>query len=99
MTSLICAALFFVGIHLMISGTTARDALVRKLGERPYLGLFSLASAASLTWLIWAFADARVPEVTDLVRYRWVAAALNVVAFVYITFGVLSKSPTLVGGE
>ena len=99
MTSLICAALFFVGIHLLISGTGVRDALVRRLGERPYLGLFSLASAAGLTWLIWAFADARVPEVTSLVRYRWVAAALNLVAFVYITFGVLSKSPTMVGGE
>ncbi len=99
MLSLICAALFFVGIHLLISGTSLRDALVVKLGEPAYRGVFSLLSAGGLTWLIWSFVHVCVPQVTALVDWRWLAAALNLVAFVFIVFGVISRSPTLVGGE
>ncbi len=99
MTSLICAAAFFVGIHLFISGTVLRDRLVARLGERPYRGIFSLLSAVGLTWLIWAFNLARVPQPTTLMEYRWIAVVLNLVAFFYIVFGVISRSPTMVGGE
>jgi uncharacterized membrane protein len=99
MTSLICAALFFVGIHLLISGTPLRTALVGRLGEKPYQGFFSLLSAAALTWLIWAFSLARVPAPTGLQDYRWLAAVLNLIAFILIVFGVTSRTPTIVGGE
>jgi len=99
MTSLIGAALFFVGIHLFISGTRLRDVLVARLGSNAYRGLFSLLSAGALTWLIWAFARARVPQVTGLLDWRWLALVLNFIAFVFIVYGVMSKSPTAVGGE
>ncbi len=99
MLSLICAAIFFVGIHLLISGTSLRDVLVGKLGERAYRGLFSFLSAGGLTWLIWSFLHARVPQPTALMDWRWLAATLNLVAFVLIVFGVISRSPTAVGGE
>jgi uncharacterized membrane protein len=99
MISLICAALFFVGIHLFISGTSLRDTLVARLGSRAYLGLFSALTAIALAWMIWAYIDAHEPRVTSLVSYRWIAATLNLVALVFIVFGVMAKSPTGVGGE
>jgi uncharacterized membrane protein len=99
MLSLVCAALFFVGIHLVISGTAVRDEFVARLGERAYRGVFSLLSAAGLTWLIWSFLHVRVPQMTALVDWRWLAVALNLIAFVFIVFGVMSRSPTAVGGE
>src|SRR4051794_28466006 len=59
MTSLIAAAAFFLLIHFAVSGTRLRQALAGKLGEGPYMGLFSLASVAGLAWLILAFGQAR----------------------------------------
>ncbi len=99
MASLIAASIFFVGIHLLISGSPLRGGLVRAMGEKPYLGLFSALSAAGLAWLIWAFVDVRSPQPTPLPNLRWLAALLNLIAFCFIVFGVMSRSPTAVGGE
>jgi uncharacterized membrane protein len=99
MNSLILAALFFVGIHALISGTALRDVLVGWLGEKAYLGLFSLLSAGVLTWLIMAFGHARVVTPTPWPEYRWIAALLMFVAFEFIVLGVTTRGPTGVGGE
>ena len=48
MLSLIAAATFFLAIHLLVSGTRLRDALTGRIGQGPYMGLFSLASVAGL---------------------------------------------------
>jgi len=42
--SLFAAALFFDGIHFLISGTAFRGKIVGLIGERPFQGLFSLMS-------------------------------------------------------
>lgn len=51
MAMLTAAAAVFLGIHLLIAGTRMRDAITGIIGERPYLGLFSLASIAAIAWL------------------------------------------------
>ncbi|HVT35023.1 MAG TPA: NnrU family protein [Nevskiaceae bacterium] len=98
MSSLIAAALFFVGIHVFISGTALRGFLVRRLGEKIYLAFFSALSAGGLAWLIWAFTSVRVVVPTGLAGWRWFAVVLNFIALVLVSFGVLSRSPTAVGG-
>ncbi|MBI1210990.1 MAG: NnrU family protein [Alphaproteobacteria bacterium] len=55
MTMLIAAALFFLLLHLVVAGTQARDVIVGAIGERPYLGLFSLASLGGIVWLVMAY--------------------------------------------
>lgn len=99
MTSLIAAVLFFVGIHVLVSGTRLRDVLVARLGARAYLGLFSLASAAALTWMILAFSRARFVTLTGLQDWRWLAAVLVLVAVMLVVLGLATKSPTAAGGE
>jgi uncharacterized membrane protein len=99
MNSLILAALFFVGIHALISGTALRSVLVGRLGEKAYLGLFSLLSALALTWLIMAFKRAHVVTPTAWLEYRWVAALLVFVAFEFSVLGLMTRGPTGVGGE
>lgn len=49
------AAAVFLGLHLLIAGTRARDAITGAIGERSYLALFSLASIAAITWLVIAY--------------------------------------------
>jgi uncharacterized membrane protein len=51
MTMLIAAAIFFLSLHLVVAGTRLRDAIVGVVGERPYLGLFSVASLIGIVWL------------------------------------------------
>jgi uncharacterized membrane protein len=99
MTMLTATALFFAGLHLLVSGTALRDVLVRRLGENAYRAAFSLASALGLAALIWAFARARVPMPSAGPAFRGIADLLLLPAFVLIAYGVMVKSPTLVGGE
>ncbi|HUP91264.1 MAG TPA: NnrU family protein [Solimonas sp.] len=99
MTSLVAACVLFVGIHLLISGTPVRAALVARMGERRYTGLFSALSGVALAWMIWAFIHTRVVIPTGLQGYRWVAMLLVFVAFQFIVLGLMTRSPTAVGGE
>lgn len=99
MTNLALAAIAFAAMHLLIAGSRMRDAIVGRLGERRFIGAFSLASAAVLGWLIWAYGKARVPAVTPLPDGRWLAAALVFVAFVLVVLGLATPGPTVVGGE
>ena len=104
MTNLIAAAAFFVLLHLLVSGTRMRDALVGRIGSGPYMGLFSLASVAGLVWLGFAFAQARgeawnasywnVGEAS-----RAVQLALQLVAMLLILPGLMTPNPTSVRQE
>lgn len=100
MLSLSAAALFFVGIHLLIAGTKLRDRLVAALGEGAYMGLFSLLSAGGITWLCMAYADAGMRPLwgrpAAFVPVSWLLMA---VAFVAVVLGLTTKSPTAAGGE
>jgi uncharacterized membrane protein len=53
MCNLLAASAFFLAIHFLVSGTRLRDALVARLGERPYRGAFSVASFIGLAWMIY----------------------------------------------
>src|SRR5207253_7436795 len=55
---LFAAALFFDGIHFLISGTAFRGKIVGLIGERPFQGLFSLMSLIGIVWLSRAYGQA-----------------------------------------
>jgi uncharacterized membrane protein len=104
MTNLLAAALYFVLIHLLVSGTRVRDALTGRIGVGPYMGLFTVASIAGLVWLGFAFAGARgAPgdpsywEATTATRY--VQAGLQLLALLLIFPGLTTRNPTSVRQE
>jgi uncharacterized membrane protein len=95
MLSLCAAVAFFVGIHLLISGTRARDRVVGAIGEGPYQGLFSLASLAGLGWAIYAYSRAPYLETWGPVASgRWLMIGLMGVAFLLFAVGVTTPGPT-----
>ena len=104
MTMLCVAAIVFLLLHLVVSGTRLRDVLVGRLGPGAYMGVFSLASVAGLGWLGFAFAKARGAAGDALL---WIATpltisvqdALQVVAMVFVVIGLTTRNPTSVGGE
>jgi len=98
--SLVLAASFFVGIHVGIAGTRLRDALVARMGEQGYMGLFSLVSFAGLIWLTTAYADAPyVATWGQLAGLRPWALPVVLLAFILVVLGLTTPSPTVVGGE
>jgi uncharacterized membrane protein len=97
---LFAACLFFLGIHVVISGSPLRGVIAGRLGERAYLGLFSLLSIAGLVWLIRAYARAdRVWLWGAPPALRWAAPGLVLIAFVFVVIGLTTPSPTVVGSE
>jgi uncharacterized membrane protein len=104
MLNLIAAAAFFVLIHLVISGTRVRDALVARLGQGPYMGLFVALSWIGIVWLGWGFATARGSaenlaywDLTPLTRH--VQIAVQLLAFLFIVPGITTPNPTSVRQE
>jgi uncharacterized membrane protein len=104
MTSLLAAAAFFVLLHLLVSGTRVRDALTGRIGQGPYMGLFSLASVAGLVWLGFAFGQSRGEawnvaywDVTPATRY--IQLLLQLLAMLLIVPGLTTPNPTSVRQE
>jgi uncharacterized membrane protein len=103
MIGLIAAAAVFLAIHLFISGTRLRDAIVARIGQGPYMGLFALASLASLVWMGFAYGAARSgPDPvwwTATPATKWIQLGLTLIAFLLAVPGLLTPNPTSVRQE
>jgi uncharacterized membrane protein len=104
MSMLILAAAVFLALHLLVAGTRVRDALTGRIGQGPYMGLFSLASIAGLVWLGVAFAAARIGPSNDVLwsatsATRWLQLGLQLVAMLFIVPGLTTPNPTSVRQE
>ena len=100
MISLTLAALAFALIHLGVSGTRLRDRLVAIIGLRSYMVAFSVASVASIVWLIKAYSSA--PYIATWGQLEWwkpVAIALMLPAFLLVVIGLTTPNPTAVAQE
>jgi uncharacterized membrane protein len=102
MTPLIAAALVFLALHLLIAGTRVRDIIVGGIGERAYLGLFSLASIGGIAWLAMSYRAAHAStsnaQLFDLGNgIDDLAIPVMFVAFLLGVPGLLMPSPTAVG--
>ncbi len=86
MLILILGLVVFLGVHsIRIVAADWRGAMISRLGEGPWKGLYSLVSAVGLVLLVWGYGLARQdPWVLwfSPVWLKHLAVALNLVAFV-----------------
>jgi uncharacterized membrane protein len=100
MASLLLAALFFIGIHLGIAGTTLRDRAIALLGRGGYMALFSLASLAGILWLVLAYRHAPYLATWGmLAEWKPVAIALMLPSALLVVIGLTTPNPTSVAQE
>lgn len=104
MIGLAAAALVFLAIHLVVSGTKLRDAIVGRIGERPYQGLFALSSFGAIVWLCIAYNHASAGRdnrvLFDLGQtFRDFAIPVLAIAFAFGVPGVLMTNPTSAGQQ
>jgi uncharacterized membrane protein len=101
MTTLFLAAVTFLAIHFIVAGTRLRDAIVAAIGERAYLGLFSVASVISIVWLAVAYNAAQAGgEDTQLYDLgpgmRHLGIPVIGLAFLLGVQGLMMPNPTAV---
>jgi len=98
---LILAGALFLITHLGISSTPLRRFFVRSIGERPYLGLYSILAVVTLVYLIITYNH------TSHVEFLWqptpalraIAFVVMPIAFTFALGGFLVRNPTAVGQE
>jgi uncharacterized membrane protein len=86
MTLFIIGLIVFFGVHAVPTLARGwRDALIAKLGEGPYKGLYALASLAGFTLIIigWRSADASQLYVTPA-YFRHITYALMLIALILL---------------
>jgi uncharacterized membrane protein len=97
LTALIAASVTFVGSHFLMSHPL-RAPLVRALGDKGFLGLYSLVSLAAFAWMIVAFravSQGGEPLWSGYDEVSWtIASALTLVAMVLL-LGSLKGNPAL----
>jgi uncharacterized membrane protein len=104
MTMFAAALAAFIFLHVGLSATPLRGAAIRAMGEWPYRGLYSAASAILLIWMIFAFGAARASsenlQLWDPPTWgRHVTALLLLFAFLLAVPGLITPAPTMVGME
>jgi uncharacterized membrane protein len=90
------ATLLFVGSHFALSSPPVRRPLVDVLGERPFLGLYSLLSLVLITWTAIAYGNAPFVEVwTPPTGLRHLSLAIMPFACILVVAGLTTPNPTL----
>jgi len=89
------AGLAFIGVHILTS-TPLRGAIVGRIGEGAFQGLFSLLSGVLIVWLVWAYAAAPYAEVWPPATWsRHLPLSIMPFAFIFFVFGVTNPSPAI----
>jgi uncharacterized membrane protein len=101
---LIAAAVVFLAIHFLVSGTRLRDGITAVIGEQLYLGLFALASLAAIVWLAISYNAAAAHGGNRLLYdlgpgVRDAGIPVIAVAFFLGVQGLLAPNPTSVQQE
>jgi len=91
--SLALATLTFVGTHLLMSHPL-RPALIARLGERGFFGLYVLVSFATLGWMIFAWRAGDDADARWMAPLSWwpFASAIMLVASILLV-GSLVRNP------
>ncbi|MDE0008044.1 MAG: NnrU family protein, partial [Gammaproteobacteria bacterium] len=92
-------AALFVTQHLGVPSSGLRPRLVGAVGEKGYLGLYSVVSIVVLVLLIRAYVAATPTGVLwpTYELLRWVPLVLMPVALWLVIGGLLQANPTMVG--
>lgn len=101
MGELLLAGAMFLGAHLGVSSTPLRGVLIRTIGERAYLGVYSLMAVVTLVYLI------AVYNHSSHVEFLWlptpalqgIAFLIMPFAFIFLLGAFLTPNPTAIGQE
>lgn len=95
MDNVVAAAVAFVGSHFLLSHPL-RAPIVRRIGARGFLVLYSVVAFATLIWLALAYRAAPTrPPLWPVCSTTWAIASVVVLAASVLLMGSLIRNPAL----
>lgn len=94
METLALACIVFLATHF-VSSTPLRTVAVDAIGEKAWLGLYTLVSFATIGWMVWAYN--RAPVEPLWAGLRLAPAILMPFSFMLLAGGLLTRNPSAVG--
>ncbi|MEE8445865.1 MAG: NnrU family protein [Alphaproteobacteria bacterium] len=92
------AAIAFVGLHLLLSGTPLRGLLAGALGEKAFSAAFSLVGIVTLVWLVLAYRAAPTEIIWATAPWaRYLPLVVMPVALMLAVYGLSTPNPTFIG--
>ena len=98
MIELAVALAAFVGGHFFLSSRWARDPIVARVGERPFLAVYALTAALTLVWAVHAYVAA--PDVTLWVAptgVKHIALTVVLLSAILVAASMSPDNPALAG--
>jgi uncharacterized membrane protein len=92
MSILILGLVLFLGIHVFTTLRAPRAALIGRIGEGPYKGLYSLVAAVGLVLIIWGFSRYRSAGYIQMWNPPF--AIFHPIALVLLWFAVVALTAT-----
>ena len=90
------ATLVFLATHF-VSSTQVRKPLVESMGERAYLGAYSLVSFLTIGWMGWAYLHAPYLPLWEIPGVKLWPLVVMPFSLVLVAAGVMTKNPSAVG--
>jgi uncharacterized membrane protein len=92
----------FIGTHMVLSSLAVRRRIIARLGEKAFLGAYSLLAVATFIPLVWAYLANRHSgglawNLAGLPGARPLAMALAVIGIALVAGAVTQPSPALAG--
>src|SRR5690349_6044254 len=88
MSILILGLVLFIGIHTLTTLRPTRAAIIGRLGEGPYKGLYSVVAAAGLLLMIWGFSRYRSAGYIPIWNPPW--ALFHPIALALLWFALVA---------
>ncbi len=95
--TLVATSVFFVGLHVVLSGTGLRRSIVRVTGERPFQGLFSVLAALGLLWMVLAYISVTGPVLWEAQFLEDIVLVVMPFALILAVAGSTTRNPMSVG--
>jgi len=96
MSQLALATLVFAATHFVPS-TPLRMTLVEAIGEKAYLGAYSLVSFLTIGWMVWAYLRAPSIVLFQVPGLRLWPLAVMPFAMILLAAGLMTGNPSAVG--
>lgn len=90
------ATLVFLATHFVTS-TPVRGSLREAIGEKAYIGAYSLVSFVTIGWMSWAYLHAPFHLLWEIPGVRLWPLAVMPLSLVLVVSGVMTKNPSAVG--
>ncbi len=92
------ASAAFVGGHMLLSHPPVRRRLIAGLGERPFMGLYSLIMIGALFWMIQAFRSAPYFSLWDApTAIKHLTMSVMILALILLAASLTPSNPTIAG--